>query len=64
MRFARATVPQSLALHTVFMNSHLKVDPHEPFSHFQLKLRVVEHRTKPQYGPGENPGTNRSADMP
>jgi hypothetical protein len=28
------------------MNSNLKLNTAEPFSHFQLKLRVVEHRTR------------------
>jgi hypothetical protein len=47
LRFAHAKVPQSLELHTGFMNSNLKLNAAEPFCHFQLKLRVVEHRTKP-----------------
>jgi len=38
-------VPKRLHLHTGFMNSKMR-DPRSPFSHFSIKLRVVEHRVK------------------
>lgn len=38
----------SFILHTAFMNSNLKVSG-DPFSHFALTLRVVEHRVKPGF---------------
>ncbi|HVO72832.1 MAG TPA: hypothetical protein VMT35_02315, partial [Ignavibacteriaceae bacterium] len=38
-------IPQELFLHTFFMNSGLK-DPDSNFSHFLIKLRIVEHRVK------------------
>ncbi|MBI5395158.1 MAG: hypothetical protein HZA91_07660 [Verrucomicrobia bacterium] len=44
LRFDRDAVPQSLALHTGFMNSALKMNPDDPFTHFALTLRVIEHR--------------------
>jgi len=45
-RFARKDLPGRLVLHTGFMNSRFR-DPQTPFSHFALKLRVVEHRLRP-----------------
>jgi hypothetical protein len=45
MRFGRAEVPSHLPLHTAFMNSALR-DEGSTFSHFALRLNVIEHRVK------------------
>ncbi len=39
---SRLVVP----LHTTFLNSHLRQDTHDPYLHFALALRVVEHRVR------------------
>ena len=44
-RVMRDKMPASLPLHTAFLNSKMK-DRGQKFSHFNLKLRVVEHRVK------------------
>ena len=41
-RSSRLVVP----LHTTFLNSHLRQDPDDPFLHFALSLRVLEHRVR------------------
>ncbi|MGE5859681.1 MAG: lipase family alpha/beta hydrolase [Ignavibacteria bacterium] len=45
MRLEYDKIPNELFLHTFFMNSGLK-DPGSNFSHFMIKLRIVEHRVK------------------
>ena len=45
------TVPDRLLLHTTFMNSGIKTAEQKevPFSHFSVKLRVVEHRRRDRF---------------
>ncbi len=45
MRLEHDKIPREIFLHTFFMNSGFK-DPGSNFSHFMLKLRIVEHRVK------------------
>lgn len=47
-RFERSEIPAQLLLHTAFMNSTLKENEKEPFSHFILRFRVLERRVKKQ----------------
>lgn len=48
MRFEGEKLPESLHLHTTFMNSGLKVEEGK-FSHFAMSLRVIEHRVKDRF---------------
>nr|WP_068891101.1 hypothetical protein [Pedobacter panaciterrae] len=45
-RYDRSKVPQSLQLHTAFLNSSLNIDPKDPFSYFVMKFKVFEFRTE------------------
>ncbi len=44
--FTLGAVPQLLPLHTGFLNSKLRPDPSDPYLHFLLSLRIVEHRPR------------------
>lgn len=46
IRIERDEIPKKLFLHTAFMNSRLKDEDDEKFSHFILRFRVLERRIK------------------
>ena len=46
-RFSRDELPKTLLLHTAFMNSALKDDADERYSHFGMRFRVLERKVKP-----------------
>lgn len=45
IRLDRDKIPERIPLHTAFLDSKLR-DPKQPYSHFALTLRVIEHRAE------------------
>ena len=46
LRFKREDLPKTLVLHTAFMNSALKDDDKQRYSHFSMRFRVLERKVK------------------
>ena len=46
LRFKHEQLPKTLLLHTAFMNSALKDEDDEHYSHFSMRFRVLERKVK------------------